>query len=540
MGCKTLRKIGRQTVIGSLHLSFSFLASRFLIAIGRLLVIHLLRAEDYGLLVAVLAVQNLVLLFSDLRLNAALIKHLSANLEREDLGRAAEITRQFLTMKIVLAGLCFLLTLALSNFFVAQFSSNIGVRSLYVMASMGVFGTTFSEAFQSIFIGIQRTDLLVFVSLAYSLGKASMAPLLILAGFGLRGAVIGDVLPGYVLTLLAIFLLLRETNLLRKPKTRLEGVSFYRGAIEYSLPLWVELFSSELFLASIPLVLVHSKNVGEVAYFNAAFLIYSLLVGVLCYAPSDAIWPTLSRIHTSKDQPKLRRVVMLSSVYLTFITAPTCILLWALSNDLLSVLFPLEYGRSVTSLKLLALAIPISGFAQLVKGFLLATDNTKAAGKLALGSAVSGFLLLALLSPKWGGAGAAASMLAFYLVYGCLGWIYYCGRSVISFPSRRIALIGLSALLSGLTTIKMLDLVGASGITNLFLGSIISLLSYMMISLALGSLTVKDLHDLESAVSGTFLQVTIHTLIMLLERISRVLKRTHRFRDPKAAPSPLN
>jgi stage V sporulation protein B len=241
----------------------------------------------------------------------------------------------------------------------------------------------------------------------YAAARFLSASLLVLAGFSLEGALIGNALGSLAALLLVRLLVSRD--LPRSP-----GPAVSAGPIiAYALPLvaGVLLYNA---LISVDLWMVerlagNPEDVGVyTAVWNMARTPYFLFMGI-----SVVLFPALSRLLASGDLERARRTVEQANRLFTIAAVPLVLLSGVTGSGLMGLAFSKAYLPDQSGP---LLAVLIAGYA-LLSFSLISTAALTAAGRLALVFSINLFLLVAQIAlthwlvPLHGLAGAALSTL---------------------------------------------------------------------------------------------------------------------------------
>jgi len=191
-----------------------------------------------------------------------------------------------------------------------------------------------------------------------SIIKASSAPILIIFGFGVMGALLSHIL-GYVASsLLGLFLLFsghyRKLKLMLKPNRGEENSNLarhLRTLIGYGLPLYISSLLAML-LNQYQLILLasYASNI-EIGSFKAAANISSILT-ILIIPITTALLPAFSKIKSTNVKEDLEKFLNLSVKYSSLIMLPVTILVMILSKDLVNIIYGQDYSLSATYLTL--------------------------------------------------------------------------------------------------------------------------------------------------------------------------------------------
>lgn len=239
--------------------------------------------------------------------------------------------------------------------------------------------------------------------LAYAIGKAGIILLLVVLGFGIRGALFGNVLASGVGFAAGIVLMGRLTRQAPYPMGKLIK---YAGstaifAVVITLLLSIDLFSIK--------ALSHSANV--VGYYTAANTLarapFYVFIGI-----ATATLPAISGAAAQSDTVMLRRYVGQSLRLHFLLLALVTAVLSSTAVGTIRLLYSERYIAGAPALAVLAASLMLFGFLHSLSNMLLAVGDTKTPIAVCIGTIIVGLGLNALMIPRMGMMGAAGASLA--------------------------------------------------------------------------------------------------------------------------------
>ncbi|HDN01635.1 MAG TPA: hypothetical protein ENF42_01530, partial [Candidatus Bathyarchaeota archaeon] len=198
--------IAKVSARGSLALSVGMIVSNVVMAIGTLVMASFLPTNEYGLYAVVLVPSAFFNLFQDLGINSAIIKY-TAQYRSE--GKDVE------TKKIIAFGLIFnvaigaslsLIAYLLAGFLADYIFHRPHIQGLLKVMSITILLSSLLRVAQSVFVGFERMEFYSATMILQSLLRGTIAPLLVVLGYGLFGAVIGLVISSIASSTLGLFL----------------------------------------------------------------------------------------------------------------------------------------------------------------------------------------------------------------------------------------------------------------------------------------------------------------------------------------------
>jgi len=340
-----LVEIAEDSARGGFSLFLGDASSTIILAVGSILVARLLGPSGYGIysltLVAPMLLGSLIGLGVDYAVVRFPAKFRVENRHKRTLGilKSALIFR--LITGVVMSLLCFLY-----SDFLAVYLLNRSEIGFYVkLASILILFQTLFNLVYYAFIGLDMAERSSLIKALMSIVKASTAPLLIILGLGVTGAVMGHVL-GYIVAGIA------GTSLLyfgpyRSLKSALkdakdEGGNSFLGNLKlmvgYGFPLYL---SSILLLVAgqyqLILLAYYVSNL-EIGSFRAAVNLSSLLV-VVVTPITTALFPAFSKLNPKSENQELKRFFNLSVKYSSLLIVPIAAAVMVLSASLVNVVY---------------------------------------------------------------------------------------------------------------------------------------------------------------------------------------------------------
>jgi stage V sporulation protein B len=295
-----------------------------LLAIGSILIARLLGADDYGSYALVLTVPGFLGSLTAVGIDAALVRFL-AKLKAEGKRKlAAHVLRLGLTFRIIAGSIVSIICFLLADFFSSHLL-NRPELSIYVkIISFYILFVAVFDSVSSTFIGLDRMGSSSALKVVMSFVRLAAAPLLILLGYGIAGALTGNLLAyalaagmGLLVTLAGPYRELRASGNFRN-----EDRLGLRPLISYGFPLYIGTLVYALGYEFQSLLLAYFSSDYVIGNFAVAVLLPSTLVGVISSPATSALLPAFSKLSPQTQPEQLRRFFSLSAKYTSLRT--TC------------------------------------------------------------------------------------------------------------------------------------------------------------------------------------------------------------------------
>jgi O-antigen/teichoic acid export membrane protein len=523
-----LTEVADKSVRGGLVLFLSEAGSTTILALGSILVARFLGPEYYGVYSISLAAPAIIISLIGLGLDETIIRF-SAKLRSEN--RSAQLLsfmKNAITFRLAVSLVAWL-AFFLSSDILASTLLNRPEAGGYVKLSslLIIFQALFSILY-NLYVGLDRYGAGATAKISMSIVKSVSAPLLVIIGLGVVGAVLGHVLGFVAATIIAMSMLYLGPY--RALSSTADGGGEYRGSfrgdlktmIGYGLPL----YTSSLMLLLVEqyrlILLAHNISDLEIGNFQAAGN-FATLITVISTPISMALFPAFSKLDPSGED--VRKAFQYSVKYTAMLIVPTALLTILMSRSLLEVVYGHKYQLAPSYLSLYATIYLYSAIGSTVLDYFFNAIGKTTINLKATMIYVTLFIPLSIaLTPLYGVTGLILSVLASFtlkVVYS----IYVARnklRAPIDFKNSASILVA-----SGAAAIPTLPLALNQPMPthlNLLLGGIIYLATYLTILPIIRGLDKTDIEILRKLSSNYGKLKPIIDLVMRYESI--LVKKT--------------
>lgn len=400
-----------KSVKGTVWLTASRLLSVVFGATAAVFIARWLGPAQYGYLPLVYSILGIAMIFGDAGLGPSTSYYLAQHQDNAELSRRILFkTLRLRLLSLIPLCLAFVLLMPwISSFVKAPLLRGtlvIFAGSLFLVQIMSRWtGKTYEGLGQATRLG--RTQM--FISWLSPLTQL----LLVALGFGVLGAIGGQVFGNGIVVAILIVWLLRNYNADSSCDSPREDLVSYPQIIRYALPLMIIHASFFVYMQSDILILKYFRNIEDVSYYGLiAQLVVLIQIPVLSFG--NATSPLLVSAAKESAQ-RARNLVKQSLRYVVIFYAPVVLILFLLSDSLIAAVFSEKY---LPSARVLRIYLPFL-FCFAISGFVsLALDYC---GKARLRmvfvsiSAVANVALNLWLIPKFGMLGAAWATQATYV-----------------------------------------------------------------------------------------------------------------------------
>lgn len=342
-------EIAKVSVKGGFHFLWGLVVSTVISALGTIYIANLLSADEMGLYGLAIAAPTLIGVFRDWGINAALVRYTAKYNSENLVYRAKSIIVSSLFFEIVAGLLLSAISLLLAGFF-ADLYQLPTITPLIQIASFTILMNAFLTVAQAAFIGFERMKLNSITLIFQSITKALVSPVLVIAGLGVFGAVMGVTLSfiiGGITGTALLWILYRSispspsqskpANPLQSEQRRREITADIKILLKYGVPLSVatilSAFQSQFFTMLMG-VYVPVDAVGN--YTVAASFV--ILINFFATPATTMLFPAFSKLDPEKHHNTLQNVYKFSIKYASLLVVPMAFLVIAVSETAVGTL----------------------------------------------------------------------------------------------------------------------------------------------------------------------------------------------------------
>jgi stage V sporulation protein B len=525
MAVNSATSMGKTSVKGSFNIFWGLAASTIFSALSLIVLARVLPPEEYGLIAVVLVAPQLIIIFTDLGVNSAMIKYTAqyrVENKHTHIRRITTIAISFqLLMGCIFTAACFLL----SGFLAVTVFQRPAVEPLIQLASFTVLAGAIATSVQSAFIGHERMELYSVVQILLAVAKGVLALVLVLAGFGVFGAILGTSM-AYVASAAAsvglyYFAIHRHTS--KGIPEELKGASSMKMMLRYGLPLSGSAILGGFLLQLYTFILAIYTPDASMGNYNAA-MSFTVFLTFFITPVSTVLFPLFSKIDPVQESENLKKAYRFSVKYGALFIAPVSAALLALAEPIIATVFGQKYVEAPLYLALSVMVMYVySVFGSMtLQSLLNGLGKTKVTLYLTIASFAVGLPLSLVLIPRFGVVGLIATTLAAGAPDVLLGlwWIRrHYGLSIDWASSTKIFLS--SAFSAAVTFLTMSQLALPSWL-ELFAGALLFLAMYIVVTPLIGSISKSDARNLRQMLLGLgFVSVLLGIPLSIIEKLCR-------------------
>lgn len=508
---EALVKTSRDTLI---VFSGNFLSTLFL-ALSAIIVARILLPENYGVYSVSLTVSNVLLLFTDLGIDSALVKYVS---KFKAVGRY-DIVREVMSRGLLLKLLITAVVSLVNYFFAQQLSVVLTGRpelSEYVrLTALLTFATAFLNTFLAVFSALGRMKLRSSLAVLQSVIKLCLSPLLVLVGLGVLGALIGHIV-SYLLA--CIVGLVAISSYIRTVSTREKIVGVF-DLMKFGLPLYISSLFTALLQRAQYVMLARAATNVELGNVQAANQFISL-IGLTITPFSITLFPVFSRLEARGDLSKVKDFLNKILKYMTVFTVQVTLMISVFATDVVRLIYGRTYLTAPWYLTLISLGYLYSPFSVSLSAMMSGLGRTK---DLMYSSFIQFLIMLPASYTIIKGLGPTGYVIA--LASSGLPALFYLlhvtSKMGVRADWRSVSKVYISSLCSVLP-VALACLSISNYLVRFFAETLTSLALFMLLLVFIGGFTEDEYRFLSE--SFTPLPLIGRVIAILLSMVNKLLK----------------
>jgi O-antigen/teichoic acid export membrane protein len=382
-----LSEIAEESARGGFSLIVGTAASTVIGALVVIVIARLLGPSGYGLYTLAFVIPPLFASASDLGLTSAITRYAASLRSQNQFGRAASIIRSVLVTTSVTGLLAFLVAFGLAN----QIAAWLQRSDIGVLVAVGAITILFQELYNVAYgglVGMDRMGQSAIILVLRDIVRLILSTILIIVGFGVLGAVSGQVFGWTAACALGIALLLSSRRTL-KLKARVSDSkvglrSDLPTMMRYSLPLYMSsLITTGLSQYQLVVLAIFTTN-AEIGNFTAT-VNFAALITVFASPITTALFPAFSKLELKTRSAELKLMYRQAVKYVTLVILPVAVLVAVLSRDLVRAVYGSAYRSAPAYLAVYALLYSLTAIGYAVNSpFLNGVGKSKDTLKMGL------------------------------------------------------------------------------------------------------------------------------------------------------------
>jgi O-antigen/teichoic acid export membrane protein len=523
-----LAEVADKSVRGSLLLFLGEAGSTVILAVGSILVARFLGPEYYGVYSISLAVPAIIISLIGLGLDETIVRF-SAKLRSENrTSQLLSFMKSAITFRLAVSLVAWLVCFLSSDILASTLLNRPEARFYVKLASLIIIFQALFNLLYNLYVGLDRYGSGAATKISMSIVKSVSAPMLVIIGLGVIGAVLGHVLGFAISTIVAISMLYLGPY--RSLSSAVNGGGEYRGSftgdlktmIGYGLPLYISSLMLLLVEQYRLILLAHNVSDIEIGNFQAAGNFATLIV-IISTPISMALFPAFSKLDPSGED--VRRAFHYSVKYTAMLIVPSALFTILMSRSLVEFIYGHKYQLAPSYLSLYATIYLCSAIGSTVLDYFFNAIGKTVVNLKATTIYVTSFIPLSItLTALYGVTGLILSIsISFTLkvVYGA-----YTARNKLRAPIdfKNSASILVASFAAATPILPLALNQPMPNYLNLLLGGIIYLATYLTVLPIIKGLDKTDIEILGKLFSNYGKLKPIIDLVMKYE--SKLVEKT--------------
>jgi O-antigen/teichoic acid export membrane protein len=492
-----LSQLTEDSARGGFFLFSGTALSSIILAISVVLLGRFLGPELYGQYSLVIVIPTLLLLFTDLGMNAGITKFVASLRKEGKDAQAAAIISHGMLFRIGIGLVISVVSIVFANYFALLI--NRPDLTFYVqIASVSLIFQVIYSAANSAFVGLDQSENFALSSNVQAILRTISQVALVILGFGITGALIGYIGGFVVASIFGVVLLfyrfLKHNRFQKKSSEQTNYSSSLKLLSRYGMPVYVSVVLVGFFPLYQQLVLAFFASDAAIGNFRAAYN-FAMLLTIILTAISTALLPAFSKLEASPEL--VNAFFKRANKYTTLIIVPITTLVVLFSTPIVQFLYGSQYTTAPLFLSLSCLLYFLVGIGYLT---LTSVFNGLSKTRLTMNVTLINFVILIALSPILALAYDVVGVIVAYLIAGTVASLYaalIASRQLkISFDIKSMLRIYLVSLLSSIPSVALLFLTSLSSLIVLVVGTCSFLFIFITLMPLLNVVTKSELQEL--------------------------------------------
>jgi O-antigen/teichoic acid export membrane protein len=501
-----LSKIAQQSVAGGFYLVAGTAVSTIIGSVFVIIIARLLGPGGYGLYTLCWVLPALLASVADLGISSALTRY-GASLRWEGkYSKLASMIRSGIIFNFVLGVVATFLVLLFSNQ-LAKFALNRqSIGSLVALASVTIFLQCLFTLTYNGFVGLDRMERGALMVVLREATKLIVAPVLVIVGFGVAGAIAGQVVGWVFASTLGVAFLFSCRRILKQAPTKIASVEGMRPDLEmmmrYGLPLYAGNLLVVVFTQYQNIVLAFFTSNIEIGNFSAA-VNFAALINVVSTPIVTALFPAFSKLDLQTARDDLRKMLELSVKYTSLLILPMTVAISTLSKDLTGAVYGSAYGSASTYLTLYVCLFLLTGIGyQVLANFFNGIGRTNETLKITIVQLLIFLLAAPVMAWRYQVPGLIVAVVCSALVRTVYGLMIAYRKYGMRLDLRGSISVLAAALASALPLLPLVYYSHFSDLVNVLIGAAVYLAMYLTLAPVFKAIKQTDLEILTPMLSG--------------------------------------
>jgi stage V sporulation protein B len=536
-------EMGKTSATGSFQMLIGVAASTIIMALGTIVLGRLLSTDEYGLYGIVLVPATFINLFRDWGVNSAMTKYIATQRATHKEEEIHNFLAAGLIFEVTTGIALSLLSLLLANLIATTVFQRPESASYIAISSVAIISGSLLAVSQASFIGFERMELNSFTLICQAIVKTAVGPALVLLGYSVLGAVIGNVLglaAAGIIGLATFYFTLYKP--LTKHATTESSIRKTLGImLRYGVPLSIYYGLGGILAQTYALLIIPLTSNTMYGNYLTAFN-FSVLLTFLSVPIGTVLFPAFAKLDPDNEHELVRTVFASSVKYTSILYIPATMAMMVLSGPMIGTLYGEKYVYGPFFLTLYVMGNLFTVLGSLSSGgFLSGLGKTTILMTQNIITFIIGIPLGLLLIPTIGIPGLiiASTICGVPSMLWGLYWIWkhYEAKADLKSSTKILA----ASTLAAATTYLPISLLQTANWIKLVIGLTIFLTVYILGAPIIGAVTTTDIQNIRTMFSGLgTISRIINIPLRAAEKASETKTTRKTRRKQKQQPPPNN
>jgi len=371
--------IAKESARGAFLLLVGNLLSTAILAVAVIVVARLLGPAGYGAYSLVLVLPALLITMIDLGITTSITRSSANYLARGEIAVARRVTRNGIIFVLILGGIATIVCYGGAGLFANLVFHRPELTPYIQIGSFFVLAQTLFNSVHSALLGWKSLGVVGASSILQSVLKLAISASLIVGGFAIYGAVVGQA-ASYLVTAVVIGLFLAIKKLSGPSTGPSQFFADAKGLLTYGFPIYIGSLASTISTQYLTILVALVATNAVIGFYQTALNMTASFT-VVASAVTTALLPAFASLHGAKGDLKL--AFSYSTKYVAYSIVPIILFVAVASNSMVEVLFGPAYSASGPFLTYLAIA-----FLPIALGYSLVPNFFNGIGRSRLGMSV--------------------------------------------------------------------------------------------------------------------------------------------------------
>lgn len=500
-----LIRIAQDSARGGYFLIVGASLSTVIGSIVVMLIARLLGPEGYGLYTLCFVLPAIFAAVTDFGISPALTRYGASLRVEGKYSKLASMISSGVLFNLVVGAVATILVFVFSNELAWFVLRRQGIGQLVAMASITIVFQCLFNLSHSAFVGLDRMEWGALSLVVRDTTRLVMSPLLILLGFGVTGAISGQLIGWVLASFLAVLLLIHIRKTVKEIPNRIgmvDGLQLdLRVMLRYGLPLYVASLVTVVLTQYQNIMLAFFASNIEIGNFTAAVNFGSLVTAV-SIPITTTLFPAFSKLDLETARDDLKKMLVSSVRYTSLVILPVAVAVAALSKPLTQAVYGNAYTLAATYLVLYACLFLLGGIGyQVLPNFFNGIGRTKDTLSIILVQFTIFIVSAPIMTWLYHVPGLIVALVLSTFVQTIYGLLLASRKYGMCPDFKALGLVFAAALASALPILPLVYFSPFSSLVTALLGAAIYSVSYLTLLPIFKAIKQTDLEIIGSALS---------------------------------------